>query len=290
MLLVEVVMSTRNRQDRLEGAIDSVLSQTFQSWKLIIIDDCSSDNTWEVLSKYRSHPKISLYRNSKNLGCFPSRAPAMLSSPAKYLAMLDDDDRWFPTYLEKMVEGLEKNPDKNICYCDAWKVYPNGEVRYMDTSKAKPFPNVLPSCTLLRASTFKALGGWDEAFKHYHTEADYYYRAGGKAKSIHIPKPLVRISVTPHSLSASKLLDLLGLLNLMEKHRDILTKEDLSWFYTRIGIHSCEIGAPSSEHFIRAIKEDPRRIEAWGGLILSSINRDLFLGFVRGFRRIIRLG
>jgi glycosyltransferase involved in cell wall biosynthesis len=283
-------MSTYNRAHLAGKAIQSVLDQTFKDWEFIIIDDASQDNTREILEEYaKKDTRIKLVFNQKNVGSEPSKSPHMLASSSKYLAVLDDDDYWLPQNLEKKVAVMEANSWCEMCYSDIWRIGKDGKRRYWDSSKGKPFPNILPLSWLLRGDTFRELGGFDRRLKDYHAEPDYYIRVGGPSKFIHIGEPLGVMVMSPTSMSADRKKCAEGLKMLLEKHRDILSKDKktLAEYYTRIGLHSVEAGESGVRYFLNGIKTYPLVIEAWGGLVLSLISRRLFLLLYKVYRRVM---
>jgi len=149
MSKVSIVMSTYNRTHSLPRAIKSILEQTFKDWDLTIIDDCSTDGTKIFLSRIASRiateiPMVVIF-NKQNLGSL-CKNKYMLEARGDYIAILDDDDQWEPTYLEELVKALDENSQYGLAYCDAYRVDEKNNVRYWDSSKGKPFPNILPSC------------------------------------------------------------------------------------------------------------------------------------------------
>ncbi len=90
-------MCTYNRAHFIKQAIDSVLSQTFQDWELLILDDCSTDNTYEIISQYLNDPRIKYIKNPENLGITKNRNKALSLSAGEYVAVLDSDDYWIDT-------------------------------------------------------------------------------------------------------------------------------------------------------------------------------------------------
>ncbi|MBC7766807.1 glycosyltransferase [Arenimonas sp.] len=89
-------MCTYNRAHFIKQAIDSVLSQTFQDWELLIVDDCSTDNTKKIISTY-SDDRIRYIQNPENLGITENRNKALSLSTGEYVAVLDSDDYWIDT-------------------------------------------------------------------------------------------------------------------------------------------------------------------------------------------------
>lgn len=106
--LVTAVIRTYNRAALVGRAIESVLSQTFKDFELIILDDYSQDNTSEVVRDYMSKDdRISYIRHKKNMGTGKGFNTANSAATGKYVSYLDDDDTWRAEKLEKQVEKFE---------------------------------------------------------------------------------------------------------------------------------------------------------------------------------------
>ena len=98
--VVNVIIPTYNRAQLLPRAINSVIAQTFQDIKIIVVDDASTDRTEEVVSSFQD-PRIHYIRHSQNRGPSAARNTGIRASEAgQYLAYLEDDDEWFPNKLE----------------------------------------------------------------------------------------------------------------------------------------------------------------------------------------------
>ena len=109
---ISLIMSVYNGEDYLREAIDSVLMQTFSAWEFIIINDCSTDGTAEILSEYAARDeRIKVYTNEVNLRLPSSLNKALSYAQGKYIARMDADDICLPDRLEKQYEFMEKNPD-----------------------------------------------------------------------------------------------------------------------------------------------------------------------------------
>jgi glycosyltransferase involved in cell wall biosynthesis len=105
---VSVILTSYNHAKFIKYAIESVLNQTFSDYELIIWDDCSTDNSWEIINSYKD-ARIKTYRNKQNMRVGNvSRALEVVSG--KYIAVHHSDDIWVPEKLEKQVEYLDKNP------------------------------------------------------------------------------------------------------------------------------------------------------------------------------------
>ena len=108
-MLVSVIMPTYNCGKFIAESVESVLHQTVQDWELQIVDDCSTDNTQEVLKPYlEKYPNIHYYCLPKNGGPAVARTEAMKRATGKYIAFLDSDDLWMPDKLEKQIKYMER--------------------------------------------------------------------------------------------------------------------------------------------------------------------------------------
>ena len=104
---VSVIMPAYNAEKYIGEAIESIRNQTFQDWELIIVEDCSTDNTLSVIETYLQDPRIKLFRNEQNVGIAGSRNKAIRLSSGKYIAVQDDDDLSLPDRLEKQTAFLD---------------------------------------------------------------------------------------------------------------------------------------------------------------------------------------
>ena len=116
---VSVVMSVYNGSCYLRESVDSILNQTFTDFEFIIIDDGSTDNTWEILTKYaEGDRRIKLYKNEENIGLTKSLNKGLKLAAGEYLARQDADDISLPTRFEKQVSFLQEHPEIVLASCD----------------------------------------------------------------------------------------------------------------------------------------------------------------------------
>lgn len=107
--LVSIIMPSFNTGKYITETIESVLAQSYKNWELIIVDDCSSDNTDEVVRTYLSDDRIYYLKNEKNSGAAFSRNTALRKAKGKWIAFLDSDDLWMPEKLEKQLSFMKIN-------------------------------------------------------------------------------------------------------------------------------------------------------------------------------------
>ena len=106
--LVSIIMPSYNTARFIAETINSVLNQTHQNWELIIVDDCSKDDTDRVVAQF-SDTRIRYLKNEKNSGAAVSRNKALREAKGRWVAFLDSDDMWMPEKLEKQIAFMETN-------------------------------------------------------------------------------------------------------------------------------------------------------------------------------------
>jgi len=114
--IISIVTPNFNCERFIAQTIESVLAQTYPDWELIIVDDCSTDNSYQIALAYAEKDKrIKVIRNEKNSGAAISRNNALDFAKGEYIAFLDSDDLWEPYKLEKQIEFMQKN-DCDFCF------------------------------------------------------------------------------------------------------------------------------------------------------------------------------
>ena len=123
-------MPSYNTAAYIADSIKSIQAQTYQNWELIIVDDCSTDNSMEVIYSFND-PRIKLLKNDRNSGAAISRNYALREAEGKWIAFLDSDDTWVPEKLEKQIKFMKANnyaftfTDYRICLNGTWLPYIN---------------------------------------------------------------------------------------------------------------------------------------------------------------------
>ncbi|HLR41723.1 MAG TPA: glycosyltransferase family 2 protein [Pseudogracilibacillus sp.] len=106
--LVSIVTPTYNSEVFIEETIQSILNQSYMNWELLIVDDCSTDNTVDIIKRYTDE-RIKLHILEENSGAAVARNHAIKKATGKYLAFLDSDDLWTKEKLEQQVRFMQKN-------------------------------------------------------------------------------------------------------------------------------------------------------------------------------------
>lgn len=108
--LVSIITPSYNCAKFIGETIDSILSQNYQNWELIITDDCSTDNSRDIIREYCNRDKrIKLLQLSQNSGAGIARNNSIKEASGRFIAFCDSDDRWYPEKLEKQLAFMVEN-------------------------------------------------------------------------------------------------------------------------------------------------------------------------------------
>lgn len=110
---VDIILPNYNKELYLKEAVDSVINQSFENWKLYIIDDCSTDKSIEVLKSYRENKKIIVLKLAKNQGPSFCRNLGLRISNSNFISFLDSDDYWEKDKLKDQIKFMK---DKNLSF------------------------------------------------------------------------------------------------------------------------------------------------------------------------------
>lgn len=125
---VSVIMGLYNCAPYLQEALDSLYKQTFQDFEIILCEDGSSDNTYEIAQDYaKRHPNITLLRNNHNMGLNITLNNCLAVANGEYIARMDGDDISMPTRFQKEVDFLDNHPEFAIVSCPMIYFDENGE-------------------------------------------------------------------------------------------------------------------------------------------------------------------
>lgn len=107
---VSIITPIYNAEKFIKYTIESVINQTYTNWELLLVDDCSRDNSKKIIDEYiKNDSRIKYIKLEKNSGAAVARNTAIKNSEGRYLAFLDSDDIWEPQKLELQIEFMQKN-------------------------------------------------------------------------------------------------------------------------------------------------------------------------------------
>jgi glycosyltransferase involved in cell wall biosynthesis len=194
--LISVIIPTFNRAWALSEAIDSVLSQDYKNYEVIVVDDGSTDDTQSILDQYRA--QITVIRHS-NQGVSAARNRGVREANGDLIAFLDSDDLWLPGKLSTQSAFFQSRPDALICQTEEIWIRNGRRVNPKHRHK-KPSgwifePSlalclVSPSASMIRRKLFEEMGGFDESLPACE-DYDLWLRIGCRFPVYLIDMPLI---------------------------------------------------------------------------------------------------
>ena len=113
---VSIIMAAYNAEKTIRQAVDSVLSQTYLDFELLVVNDCSKDQTQAIVEEYCQHDaRVRLIVNPHNMGVSQARLNGLNAASGEWIAVLDSDDAWLPDKLEKQMK-LQKKTGAVLLY------------------------------------------------------------------------------------------------------------------------------------------------------------------------------
>jgi glycosyltransferase involved in cell wall biosynthesis len=205
--LVSILMNCFNGEKYLIEAIDSVYSQTYSNWEIIFIDNCSTDNTKEIVGQYDK--KIKYHKTKENLELGEARAFGLEFCNGDFLCFLDVDDYYFPSKLDEQIYQMEINKDYMMCYSGGFFMNEEGRVTKKFTPIAKSgfvFPQQLINYEINMQTVIirnNIVINFDEKLE-YSPDFDLFMQICSENEVGVIEKPLVKYRRLKNSLSSSK--------------------------------------------------------------------------------------
>lgn len=174
---VSIIIPCFNCEKFIAETLDSALAQTYNNIEIVIIDDCSTDNSAEIIDSYvQKHDNIIFLKNEENKGVIFSRNRAIKTATGEYILPLDADDKIAPTYIEKASKILDEKPEIGIVYCKAnlfgaknkkWNLPEYNEFKIK-------YENIIFVSSLFRKSDFEKVGGYKEYMKCGYEDWDLW--------------------------------------------------------------------------------------------------------------------
>ena len=204
MPFFSVIIPLYNKEKFVENAVNSVLQQSFADFEIIIVEDCSTDKSREVVSKIQSN-KIKILHHQSNKGLSAVRNTGIKNSKANYITFLDADDVWKPNYLEKINALIHQFSEAKLFATNYEELYPNHLIllpknnsihfesdtlipNFFQISLAQP---LYCSCSLcVEKSVFEKVGYYDEKIT-FGEDVDFNIRANSEYKLAYSKEALV---------------------------------------------------------------------------------------------------
>jgi len=249
--LVSAVIPTYNRSGFVRIAVGTAVAQTYPAagLEIIVVDDGGSDDTEAVLA--REHGSRVRYLKKANGGVSEARNFGMKAARGAYIALLDDDDEWLPTKIERQVELLERRPEIGMVLTDVERM--DEDRRGFEIFRRREFipedgwvlrhvvrnPALAPASAMFRREVFETVGGFDRKLRTAE-DLDFHLRVALRYQEAVIAEPLTRAMRGHQGLSAlartnRDYLDVIE--GFLAAHPDAVTPADrdaaLFWAYAR---------------------------------------------------------
>ena len=262
--IVSVLMTNYNSERFIEETIKSVLSQSFQDFEFVIVDDCSSDSSYGYLKKIQDS-RLSIYQNKQNLGQTKSLNIGLKLAQGEFVARMDADDLAFPHWLQEQVNFIQKHPACAVVSAQAAVVDAHSRLQKIYYSPQNMNEIIIRSLTespinhvgsIMRRDTILSVGGYDE---NYKIAADYDLWGklirGGYAMT---SNPKILVGVRVHGYSVSQLerrkADIVEIRRIMKKNIDQFVSAPIT--EEQVQLLSClffDEGALNFDEFKQAI-------------------------------------
>ena len=174
--LVSVVIPVYNGERFLFQAIESVLAQDYAPLEVIVVDDCSTDDSGLIAQSY---PQVRYFRHEENQGPAVARNTGIAAAGGEYLAFLDSDDLWMPTKLSQQMEVHRRHPEIGYSIVYLKHFVESGMVSptwMRDKFLQNAMPGHLPSALVVKRDVFERIGVFDPSYSPSE-DSDWFFRA-----------------------------------------------------------------------------------------------------------------
>lgn len=285
--LISVILPTYNRAYCIMPAIESVLRQTHEELELIIVDDCSTDNTTELLASI-ADPRLRVIRHEQNRGAAAARNTGLAAARGSLIAFQDSDDEWCISMLERHMERRsELGPDYAVSYCakvvhgrDDHGNFGPRYAAYVPSADRKVvegdvldevFQNAIASTQTIVVTKrlLEEVGGFDETLR-VGVDWELSVRLARRSKFAFIQDPLVMTRLMDDSITHRRLDSVHTIQVVMNKHRDLLDRSDqihaakefqIARVYQRSGEYRKAL-----PHLVSSIAKQPTNLRCWAAL------------------------
>lgn len=213
--LVSVVVPSYNYARYLDQRIESLINQTYQDFEILVIDDCSTDNSVEVIRKYESHPKVKLVIREQNGGWVTVNNQGVELSSGEFVLFAQCDDDCDPRMIERLVDAMKINPTAGIAFCRSLLIDEHGQllgddfagregsfrarcardtlVTGSEMSRFLLHSCVIPnlSAALIRRECFSAIGNFTSSYR-VSGDWDWFFKVASQFDFAYVAEPLNR--------------------------------------------------------------------------------------------------
>lgn len=272
--LTSIIIPTYNRATTLVRAIDSVLEQSYKKYELIVVDDCSIDDTANVMEQYVSENRVKYIKLDKNIGGAAARNIGINNSKGDFVAFQDSDDEWLPGKLKKQMQVFFDNPQIDVVFTkiaritnEKVSIFPQENItgsKDVHTKMLKANYIGTPSA-IIKKNKLSEIGGFDNELPRLQ-DWDLFIRLSSIGTFYMIDEVLCNAYLQEDSITknTNALVKTVEIFNLKYKNDiSVLTKKDKSSVYEKYGSLLIGSGVVKESKFflIKAIKENPLNLK-----------------------------
>lgn len=214
--LISVIMTSFNCELYIEEAIRSIIKQTYTNWELLIADDCSTDNTRNIIAKFKD-PRIKLHHNQQNLHYLRTRNKLVKFVQGDFITLMDADDTCNPNRLEIQLSAFIEDENLGLCgshinYIDKYgkhlAIDDTKLLSYTEIKEGLKTKNIFTGSTIMvKSSIWQEFNGYRDYFNTFgYEDYDLTSRIAEKYKVINVPDKLYNYRQYPESFTKNNLL------------------------------------------------------------------------------------
>lgn len=236
---VSVIIPTYNRSELLKKAIESLENQSHQNFEIIIIDDCSTDDTAEVV-RGMDDERIIYLRHDTNKGGSEARNTGIKQATGSFIGFLDSDDQWLPDKLERQLKQFEGQPDVGVVYTGVQVVDEHNQPtrKIVPAYKGEILPKLFESncidttsSVLVKREVLDQVQGFDASLPSCQ-DWDLYIRLAQVTKFDFVKESLVLFyHHSGERITTNKKSVLTGHMSIFEKYKELAKKQSKSTFH-----------------------------------------------------------
>lgn len=225
--MISIVMPVYNGEKYLKQSIESVLYQTYNDWELIIVNDCSTDNSRQIMESYANKDnRIKIIDNIINLKVAKSLNKGFAIAGGKYFTWTSDDNLFKPNALQELSEYLDRNPKVGLVYSDADVV--DASLNFISEDRNDPEMLLYADCVgasfMYRKEVADKIGEYDSEM-FLVDDYDYWIRISKEYKIAHLNKNLYIYRMHADNLTSTRKSECVKqLYNLRKKHLNYLVE------------------------------------------------------------------
>lgn len=258
--LVSVIMPTYNRAKTIERAINSILKQTYKNLELIIIDDCSNDNTIDIINSIKDS-RIRMIKLNENKGANYARNCGLNLAKGEYITFQDSDDESILNRIEKLLSFCKYNKC-DVSFCNVRTVEEKGysilikkQIKRNELLNKLLWGNFISLEAIIGNRKVFELEKFDEKLPRFQ-DWDLMIRIVQRYKVEHLNESLVDVFVQNDSITKNNKKGIIALQMILKKYAKLFTNKQIAKIYCRIGMFCSRDKENSDDWFKKAIKCD----------------------------------